>query len=235
MRILFIQPDADTPPGLLEAPLRAAGAELELWEPRFDQPPAGPFDGIVLLGSETNPDEDRYEPWVGAVRGEVSLALELGIPLLGVCFGAQILAEELGGATTRMERPEIGWVDVHPVIASSDDPLLSVIPDDGVHLLGWHRYGIDLPDGVTRLAKPTLCEQAFKAHGHPAWGIQFHFEADEQIALAWIDAGVERLAAEDVDSAAIRAGIERYGARAAEVAGRIGSGFAGVVKSHSSL
>ena len=234
MRVLVAQPDADTPLGLLEAPLIDAGMDLEVWSPRFDPPPAGPFDGMILLGSETNPDEETFEPWIGGFRAEAGVALELGIPVLGVCFGAQILAEEAGGATKRMDDAEIGWVEIHPVIESTDDLLLSALPDEGAHMLSWHRYSIELPEGAIRTAAPTICEQAFRLPGRNVWGIQFHFEADERIIEEWLSNAVERLAAGEVDIAGIRAGIERFSEQAAAVARRIGEGFADAVRRHAS-
>ncbi|CAB4861344.1 MAG: hypothetical protein F2799_00965 [Actinobacteria bacterium] len=233
MKLLVVQPDADTPLGALEAPIAHAGADVTWWEPRFDSPPAGPFDGIIILGSEANPDDDRFEPWVGAVRAEVSLALELGIPLLAVCFGAQLLAEEVGGTAIRMDQPEIGWVEIHPVIASSDDPLLSVIPDGGTHLLAWHRYKIKLSDAVARTAAVTVCEQAFKVLDANAWGVQFHLEATGQIVEEWIASAIERLTAERVDVAGIRAGLERYGAEAELIGAEIADRFLAVVEANS--
>ena len=228
MKILVAQTDVDTPLGLLEEPLISAGAVLAHWFPREELPPAGPFDGLVVLGSESNPDDDPWEDWIPVLRGEVSAALELGLPTLGVCFGAQILAEVGGGTTSRMDQPEIEWIRIRPIESTPSDPLLAGLNTGDTHVLAWHRYSIGLPPGAIRLVAPTECEQAFRLGGAQAWGIQFHLEATPEIADTWIQGSTQQLAAEEIDSAAIGAGSERFAEPAAELARSVATRFAAV-------
>ena len=229
MRILCVQPDDDSPLGLLAGPLAAAAIEVEVWEPRATLPPAGPYDGMIVLGSSANPDEDRFEPWMPAVRGEVSLALETGIPLLGVCFGAQLVAEQVGGTTERMERPEIGWVELRPTPESADDPLFADMPAGGTPMLQWHQYAMRSPDAAVALVDPTSCEQAWRLEGQDVWAVQFHFEADAAIAEGWIDSSIDELAARELDPAGLRAATHACAPGAEPVAEAIATGFASVV------
>jgi GMP synthase (glutamine-hydrolysing) len=233
MRVLSIQPDSDTPLGLIEPRLVAAGIELETWQPRFEPPPAGPFDGLVVLGSVTDPDEDRFEPWIGAVRGEISLGLELRLPMLGICFGAQLITQELGGSVERMPAAEIGWFELTPTPEGASDQLLRAMPRDGVSLLQWHQFRMLPPSSVVRLVNPTSCEQAYRAEQRNVWAIQFHFEADDRIAEDWVGSDGDALAARGIDVAAIRAGTSAHAEVARQVAEEIADGFASVVKQHA--
>jgi GMP synthase-like glutamine amidotransferase len=233
MRVLSVQPDDDTPLGLIAGPLADAGIEVEVWEPRVATPPAGPYDGMIVLGSSANPDEDRFESWIPAVRGEVSLALELGLPLLGVCFGAQILTEQLGGRTARLDRPEIGWVELEPTAAAADDPLFGEMSPGGAPMLEWHQYAMESPRGAVALVEPTSCEQAWRIEGRDVWAVQFHFEADAAIAEDWIAGSIDELAARGLDPSGLRAASHASAPKAEPVATAIAAGFSSVVTSRS--
>jgi GMP synthase (glutamine-hydrolysing) len=233
MKVLVVQPDADAPLGLIGPVFERMGIEVQTWFPRDEVQPAGPWRAVIVLGSETNPDEDSYEPWIGAVRGEVRGALALGLPVMGICFGAQIVAQESGGKVVRMSRPEIGWVPIQPAAGGADDPLFEAMPLDGTRMLAWHRYRIEPPKGAVRLAQKTECEQAFRLADAPVWAVQFHFEADAQIAAAWIDDSIEQLSAMDLDAAALRAAGHEFSAAAEPVSVAIAEGFGSVVLAQS--
>lgn len=85
--------------------------------PRFDD--LGPSDLVLLLGSDKSAHEER---WTDSVTAEIRLirsALAAGTPVMGICYGVQVLARALGGTSWRADRPELGWQRV-----DTTDPVL---------------------------------------------------------------------------------------------------------------
>jgi GMP synthase (glutamine-hydrolysing) len=126
-----------------------------------------------VLGSEQTAFDDST-PWLADELGFVAAALDGSVPVLGVCFGGQVLARVLGARVYRLDVPEIGWVSV----TSKQDELA-----EGPWL-AWHRDGFELPAGSRELATGVASLQAFSVGPH--LGLQFHPEVTRPIVQAWI-------------------------------------------------
>lgn len=153
------------------------------------------FDGLVIMGGPMSADSDDGFP---TRRHELSLlvqAVELGLPTLGVCLGAQLLAAATGGRIRRgASGPEIGWAPVRLQAAAADDLLLASLPDQ-LSVLHWHGDTFDLPPGAVLLASnDRYAHQAFRI-GPRAWGFQFHLEVDQTAVAAFAGAFGADLAA----------------------------------------
>ncbi len=131
-----------------------------------------------------NPDQEDTHPWLAREKRLLSTLLEQEIPLLGVCLGAQLLAEAAGAVTRRASAPEIGWYTVRTLDLAGDDPLLQHVPSR-FPALHWHSYEFVLPPGAAALAASDVCLQAYRVHDR-AWGIQFHAEVTLQIFESWL-------------------------------------------------
>ncbi len=162
--------------------LRAAGAELDERFVRDGDPlPAlDEVDGIVVLGGEqTAPDP--------ALREQAALLREAtarGVPVLGVCLGAQLLAHAHGGEVRKLARRHLDWLPLVPLRASEGDPVLGALPPGaaGVH---WNEDGFALPDGAVELLRsPRGTGEGFRI-GERSWGVQFHPELDEASIDDW--------------------------------------------------
>jgi GMP synthase-like glutamine amidotransferase len=142
----------------------------------------------MVFGGEANVDDD-YD-WLVREKELIRGWLEDGTPLLGVCLGAQLIADVAGADVRRLPAPEIGWHEV-----SGDGELLP----ERFLAFEWHRYGFDhAPAGATELARNGVSCQAFELGN--AFGIQFHAEVDQSTVEGWIrDYGP----AEGVDAAAL--------------------------------
>lgn len=153
-------------------------------------PPPAPetIDALVVFGSPAAADDDTL-PWLGAERGYLGRALELGVPVLGICFGAQLLGRVLGGTVGRAARPERGFVAVR----STDH---AVVPD-GVWMQ-FHDDTVTLPPGARLVAANEVGVQAFRHRN--SVGVQFHPEIDPTAFGAWVDSW--RVAGELADVAA---------------------------------
>lgn len=175
MRVLFVQHQADAPPGLVGDRLAGLGATLDVVEAHAERlpDPAG-FDLVVPLGSSDSAADES----VTYLRREWSLlerAVEIGTPVFGICFGAQLLCRVLGGHVDRMpDGPELGWTTVE----TTDPDLIAPGP-----WLTWHSDRAEPGPGSVRVARSRRCTQAF-VHG-PHVGVQFHPEATVESVRAW--------------------------------------------------
>jgi GMP synthase-like glutamine amidotransferase len=138
-------------------------------------PDAAPFGHVVVLGAAWSVNDP--EPWIA---DEIAWLRALECPVLGICFGAQLLAAALGGAVEKAPVTEIGWVRVQPVPGA--EPAIDPGP-----WLQFHSDRCLVPADATVLATNDVCVQAFTIGPHLA--VQFHPEVDAAQLQAWIEHG----------------------------------------------
>lgn len=184
-------------------------------------------DGLIVLGGQQHAYDDAGSPWLPAVRALLAEAATAGLPTLGICLGAQLLAAATGGRVQVAAPPgrEAGVIDVHPRPEAATDALLGGLAAD-VHadhplnggviarMPSMHADAVvELPRGATWLASSRLYPyQAFRV-GHAAWGVQFHPEVSAETFAAWAELH------DDVVTADVLAQLEENGAEV-EHAGR---------------
>lgn len=198
MRVVVAQNDPAVPIGTLASPLKDHGIHLTVW-PAWAPPPLtlSGYAALIVLGGAANPDQDTQFPGLEHQRRLLREALDRGVPVLGSCLGAQLLAQVLAGQIGPLPHPEIGWVPVQACKAADDDPLYRTLPPL-MHAFDWHTYGFSLPSGARLLATSPTAPQAFR-FGACAWGLQFHLEADEGIIRGWITRYEDQLCAACID------------------------------------
>lgn len=188
MRVLAIVQQRDAGPGVFAEAIAARGDELDEWVlPEGDQPPADPlgYDAVFTLGGAMNVDQEGDHPWLGGEKELLVRLLEGEVPLLGLCLGAQLVAEAAGATPGRAAQPEIGWHRVEITPEGAANPLLAPLAP-GFEAFQWHSYQFPLPPGAVALARSEVCLQACRI-GERAWAIQFHPEVSRTDALSWID------------------------------------------------
>ncbi len=110
--------------------------------------------------------------------------MRAGVPVWGVCLGAQLLAASLGARVYRGPSPEVGLLPVTLTDAALADPVFAGAPRELV-TLQWHQDTFDLPEGAVALAtSPAYANQAFRV-GDSAYGVQFHLEVSTEMAREW--------------------------------------------------
>jgi GMP synthase-like glutamine amidotransferase len=123
-------------------------------------------------------------PWLVDERALLGEAVAAGLPVLGVCLGAQQLAAALGAEVTPGPLPECGIGEVHLTIDAIGDPVFGAAPTP-LPCVHWHGDTFSLPDGAVRLAGSDAYEnQAFRA-GERAYGLQFHVEVTASLVGHW--------------------------------------------------
>lgn len=153
--------------------------------------------GVIVTGSASSVTEAA--PWIRRTAERLRELVHAEVPLLGICFGHQLMAEALGGRVTKNPRGrEIGTVDftltsTDPVFGERGSWLVSSSHMDSV---------VELPDTAELLGFTALEPRAAVRFGPRAWGVQFHPEIDAAVMRQYLEARKEALVAEGLDSAA---------------------------------
>ena len=138
-------------------------------------PDAAGYDMVATMGAPWSVyDTDSIGSWITRELTLLRDAHAHGVPILGVCFGAQALSAALGGMVRRASRPEIGWHHV-----DTDASWISPGP-----WFQWHRDRFTIPEGATELARSPLAPQAFRSGR--SLGVQFHPEVDDALVGDWL-------------------------------------------------
>ncbi len=173
---IVLQTQDNAPPGLLGVWAERRGIELDLVRvDRWDHlPDPGAYTFAAVLGSDASA-AGTPTGWVARLVEWIGRADAAGLPVLGICFGAQALAAGLGGGATRLAEPEHAWIDLE-----IRDP--SLIPAGP--WLALHEDRIDLPAAAQELAHNAFGPQAFAVGPH--LGVQFHPEVTPSILRRWV-------------------------------------------------
>jgi GMP synthase (glutamine-hydrolysing) len=176
------------PLGTLAAPLEHYGMSFTTWWAEREPPPPdlGQHDAVIALGGGANPDEDDRYPWLEDERRLLRRAVDEGLPVLGICLGAQLLAQALDGRAYPMTAPAIGWRPLAAERSASDDPLDAAWAALS-HVFQWHGHAFELPPGGELIAGDRTAVEAFRS-GPCAWGIQYHAEVDADVVTCWLGA-----------------------------------------------
>lgn len=187
------------------------------------------YDGLVMLGGGLMPDEDVAAPWLPRERQLTLMALEQGIPLLGICLGAQVLAHVTGGTVEASSgEPERGSTAIVPTPEGRNDPLVRGL-GEGAPMIENHRDRVTaLGETSVLLASSRSCRvQAFRV-GPCAWGVQFHPEVCAEDLAAWDEAA---LATQGFDLEGLIARARAVDGANTAAARRVSQGFARAVVS----
>jgi GMP synthase-like glutamine amidotransferase len=193
LRALILQHEEPTPPGHVTEWLAGHDADVETFRIDIDDREVDPteYDVIVSLGSEFAAFDDT-KPFVPREASLMRAAVDADVPVLGLCFGGQMLARTLGGEVFRSKESEIGWLPVR-----SKDPEL--VPEGP--WFQWHFDSFTLPPGATVIAESDLGPQAFVAGR--SLGLQFHPEVTTGIMDDWVREYRHELDADGVDPDAL--------------------------------
>ncbi len=189
MRALVICHDRLSTPERVGDHLEARGVTLEPFvvvediddpEVTVAFPDRDGYDLIVAMGAPWSAYDPRLQGWVRPEVGFVRRHLDRGTPILGICFGAQVMSTSLGGTVSPSMRPEYGWETIE-----SDEPAIASGP--------WFQYHGDqftLPEGATPLAQNDSGLQAFRFGRSLA--VQFHPEVTAPLLESWFAVGGDR-------------------------------------------
>ena len=187
MRALFIEHDHVSLGSPIWRSLEKHGYEIERFlivpEENFSTPNVHAnfpnfleYDLIVPMGAPYGAyEDDRIGNWLLPELEKLKEAHNKGVPILGICFGGQLMARALGGSVAKSPKAEVGWFEIQ-----TNDPTL--IPTGPWFEYHWDRWVT--PKGATEIAKTKIANQAFVMGKTLA--LQFHPEIDPQVLEAWL-------------------------------------------------
>ncbi len=176
--------------------------DFRAYEGEFPSPEE--FDVLVVLGGPMGIYEEEKYPFLKEEKGLISSFISSGKKVLGICLGAQLIAEVLGGKVYRGEwGKEIGWFSIYPQYD------LEFLYRDEIEAFHWHGDTFDLPKGAVRLASSVKYKnQAFRFGKTLA--LQFHLEVTREGIEKWIDAYREELRKEGIQGEELLSPPDRW-------------------------
>jgi GMP synthase (glutamine-hydrolysing) len=188
-RTLIVQHEIDAPSGLIGEWLDEHAVDIDVLRIDIESRVVDPiqYDLIVSLGSDRAAYDDSL-PFVATEQLLLRQAVEARVPVLGICFGAQLLARALGGDVSRARRLELGWVPVH----TRDPELIGEGP-----WFQWHSDAFTLPPTARLIAESDVGPQAYIVGR--SLGLQFHPEVTPTIVEGWLRAYPQILVSAGVD------------------------------------
>ena len=163
-------------PGVFRRALETRGYRVRSVLVPVDGLPSDPGDFLLIMGGPMSVNDP--DSWIEAELHFVKTVLRSGIPVLGICFGAQLLAKALGGSVAPGPKFEIGMVSVSLTGIGTADPVFGPVPQT-FPVFQWHGEGMTLPSGSTHLATSAdFPVQAFRMKDH-IYGLLFHLELEE--------------------------------------------------------
>lgn len=183
MRIHYLQHVPFEGLGSMELHLRAQGHALSSTQLYLDSilPEPADIDWLIVMGGPMGVYDEALYPWLTIEKRFIREVIAAGKRVLGVCLGAQLLAEALGARVYRNQYREIGWFPVQRMPGNSTSALFAVFPTE-VEVFHWHGDTFDLPEHATLLASSEACRNQGFIYRNQVLALQFHLETTAQSA-----------------------------------------------------
>lgn len=187
MKIHYLQHASFEDLGSMEPHLGARGHELScspLYKSELNHDPAD-LEWLIVMGGPMGVHDEHVHPWLAEEKRFIREVVESGKPVLGVCLGAQLLADVLGARVHQNRHREIGWFPIMREADASHSPFAALFPDE-ISVFHWHGDTFDLPDGALHLASSEACVNQGFVWEDRVVGLQFHLETTQAGAEAMI-------------------------------------------------
>ena len=202
MRIHYFQHVPEEGLGSIESWARSRGHLL--YATRFylaeKLPQAESADMLVIMGGPMSVNDEAEYLWLKEELAFTREAIASGIPVLGICLGAQLIAKALGGSVFPNRAKEIGWFPVTMTAAARQSRLFSFLPAE-LTVFHWHGETFSLPEGALLLASSAACDHQAFSYGESehVLALQFHCEMTPEI-IAGIEPSSELVEKDFVQS-----------------------------------
>ncbi|MBB1127225.1 type 1 glutamine amidotransferase [Thiospirillum jenense] len=133
------------------------------------------YDWLIVLGGPMNVNDDNEHSWLTAEKVCINTAIEDGKTVIGICLGAQLIAQALGATVRRNDQQEIGWFPITWTDAAHQLPGCATLPKQ-LTAFHWHGDTFSLPPGAVHLATSTACQQQAFYYDGRVLGLQCHLE-----------------------------------------------------------
>jgi GMP synthase (glutamine-hydrolysing) len=134
------------------------------------------IDWLVVMGGPMNVYEENKYPWLVQEKKFIEQAIENEKIILGICLGAQLIADVLGAKVFQNSYKEIGWFPTELTSEAHTSPIFNFLPKQ-FPVFHWHGDTFDLPQGAIRMAKSEGCQNQAFVYGERIIALQFHLES----------------------------------------------------------
>ncbi len=143
------------------------------------------FDWLVVMGGPMGVHDDLEYPWLREEKSLIRKSIDGGKIVLGICLGAQLIADVMGARVTKNKYREIGWFPVNREIDGSESPLADAFPEM-LDVFHWHGDTFEIPEGARLLATSEACRNQGFVYEDRVVGLQFHLETTPESAAALV-------------------------------------------------
>lgn len=185
---------------------------LDVGRARIEAPDPLDTSLMVVLGGPIGAYEEALFPHLTPLLSMLEKRIQAGLPTIGICLGAQLVARALGANVYKASQKELGWKPLTLTEAGKASPLRHFEVDGhGLPVLHWHGDTFDLPQGATRLASTDLCENQAFTWGNHVLGLQCHPEVLVDRFESWLVAYSAEVAETGIDVRRLRAETAAHG------------------------
>lgn len=158
----------------------SSGHNLSKTNFKNDEPIPNPdmYDALIILGGPMSVTDEAKYPWLKVEKRSIDRALNDGKKVIGICLGAQMLAEVLGGKVSKSDEPEIGWHKITMTDTAKNINHFNTFPEEFT-TFHWHGEEFSLPESCQRIAYSEGCNNQIFTYGELAAGFQCHLEQTE--------------------------------------------------------
>lgn len=178
---------------VIEHWIKERGHELSathFYQP-FTLPSTAEVDWLIVMGGPMGVYDEAVYPWLKEEKDFIKKIIAENKPVLGICLGAQLIAEVIGGKVYKNKQKEIGFFPVSFLKEAKESPLFSFMPSQ-MTVFHWHGDTFDLPEGAVNIASSVVTKNQAFVYKEKVVGLQFHFEVDEKAVMEMTtDAGDE--------------------------------------------
>ncbi|HDH04456.1 MAG TPA: hypothetical protein ENH01_01905 [Nitrospirae bacterium] len=191
MSVLIVKNIKSEGPGTIEDYLKGKDIPysiLEIFDCKAEIPDLKEFTHLVVMGGPMAVYESDEHAFLSYERAIIRVFIKSGRPVLGICLGAQMIADALGAKVYPGGTQEVGWHNVDLTPEGMQDPSLSTLSVDKAsyaEVFQWHGDTFDLPEKAVRISSSEAYRnQAFR-YGGNVYALQFHIEVTPEIIREW--------------------------------------------------
>lgn len=188
MRVHYLQHVSFEGLGSIEPVLNDKGHPLSSTQLYKNEPlpSVNDFDWLIVMGGPMGIYDDDQYPWLSDEKRFIKAAIDEGKIVLGICLGAQLIADVMGAAVIQNPHREIGWFNINP-LPDVNATILGPVFSAPVEVFHWHGDAFDIPVGAVSLAESEACSRQGFIFDNRVVGFQFHLEITLSSASALIE------------------------------------------------
>lgn len=141
-------------------------------------PSVNDYDALVIMGGPMSVYDTGIYPWLAEEKKHIEKAIKLGKHVLGVCLGAQLIADVLGAKISNAQAKEIGWFPIAWSDAAMGNKIISGL-NPAMNVFHWHGEQFEIPKSAIHLASSKACANQAFLYNEKVLGLQFHLEMNE--------------------------------------------------------